>query len=142
MFGLGFAELLIIVVATIVFFGPQKLPEVMRQLGKFFAHARRVSNEVKASFEDAVAEAEREIEIKEMKERMARELKHATTLLEANSPRDRSSSLSAESEEEQASTSPFGRSESFSPQAEWPHPQAPLPMEPSVDSGQPSPPLP
>ena len=58
MFGIGFFEICIIAIFALVFYGPQKLPELMRQFGKFFVHARRMSNEVKSHFDTVVREAE------------------------------------------------------------------------------------
>ena len=58
--GVGFSELCIIAIFALIFIGPQKLPNFMRDLAKFFVQARRISNEVKASFEDVIQEAERD----------------------------------------------------------------------------------
>lgn len=57
MFGIGFLEICLIVVVGLVFIGPQNLPKVMVELGKFFVQMRRMSNEVKSSVNDAVREA-------------------------------------------------------------------------------------
>ena len=67
MFGIGFSEICIIALFVLVFFGPQKLPELMRQFGKFFVHVRRVSNEVKANFDTVVREAEASLDEEEKK---------------------------------------------------------------------------
>lgn len=40
MFNIGFAELLAIIVVCLVVFGPERLPEVARQLGRFIGQAR------------------------------------------------------------------------------------------------------
>ena len=61
MFGIGFFELLVIAVFALVFVGPKKLPEVMRQAGKFFVHMRRTANDVRSTFDQVVREAEDEI---------------------------------------------------------------------------------
>ena len=63
MFGIGFMELCIICVVALIFIGPQKLPSLMVDLGKFFVQFRRMSNEVKSNFDDAISEAEKEIEV-------------------------------------------------------------------------------
>lgn len=67
MFGIGFVELAVIAVVAIVFVGPQKLPELMKQVGKFFVHARRMSNEVKDTFDEVVKEAEKDLHLENLK---------------------------------------------------------------------------
>lgn len=68
MFGIGFFELVIIAVAILVVVGPKKLPEVMRQAGKFFVHIRRTTNDVRSTFDQVIREAEDEIRKKEIEE--------------------------------------------------------------------------
>ena len=47
MFGIGPMELVVIVVVALLIFGPQKLPELARALGKGLAEFRRASNELR-----------------------------------------------------------------------------------------------
>lgn len=61
MFGIGFMELFIIAVAVLIFVGPQKLPEVMRQGGKLFVQLRRTANDVRGTFDQVVRDAEEEL---------------------------------------------------------------------------------
>jgi Tat protein translocase TatB subunit len=63
MFGtIGGPELLLIFVIALIFFGPRKLPEIGRSLGKMMAEFRRASNDLKRTIEDEV-EADRLREI-------------------------------------------------------------------------------
>jgi sec-independent protein translocase protein TatB len=55
-FGLGPIELLIIVVVALLVVGPEKLPELGAMIGRFIIDFRRVSDEVKSAFNDAVVE--------------------------------------------------------------------------------------
>ena len=55
MFGsLGFQEILLILVLALLIFGPRKLPEIGRTLGKSLAEFRRATNELKRSIETEV----------------------------------------------------------------------------------------
>jgi Tat protein translocase TatB subunit len=59
MFGpLGGPELLLVFVIALIVFGPRKLPEIGKSLGKMMAEFRRASNDLKQTIEDEV-EAER-----------------------------------------------------------------------------------
>ena len=61
MFGMGFTEILFIAVIAIIFLGPDKLPEAMVQIAKFFNSFKKTVSEAKSSFEQ-------EIHINELKE--------------------------------------------------------------------------
>jgi len=61
MFGtLGVQEMIIIFVLALVLFGPRKLPELGRTIGKAITEFRRASNDLKASFEREMHTLERE----------------------------------------------------------------------------------
>ena len=77
--GIGFFEICIIAVFALILFGPQKLPELMREAGKFFVHAKRLSNEVKGHVETIMNEAEASIIAEEEK-------KHGKTNLALKEP--------------------------------------------------------
>jgi TatA/E family protein of Tat protein translocase len=55
MFGtLGGPELLLILVIALIVFGPRKLPEIGKSLGKMMVEFRRASNDFKRTIEDEV----------------------------------------------------------------------------------------
>ena len=57
---LGFQEMAIILILALLLFGPNKLPELGRMLGKAITEFRRASNELKSTFESHLSELERE----------------------------------------------------------------------------------
>ena len=52
--------LIIILVIVLIIFGPKKLPEIGRQIGKAMNEFKRASNEFKAQIESEIANIERD----------------------------------------------------------------------------------
>ncbi|MCU0292495.1 MAG: Sec-independent protein translocase protein TatB [Thermoanaerobaculaceae bacterium] len=59
MFGsIGLPELVLIFIVALLLFGPRKLPEIGRTVGKALGEFRRASNDLKRTLEDEVAATE------------------------------------------------------------------------------------
>ena len=55
---LGFPELLFILVLALLIFGPKRLPEIGRTIGKGLAEFRRASNDLKRSIDTEILSAD------------------------------------------------------------------------------------
>jgi len=53
-------DILFILLLALVIFGPKKLPEIARQLGKFMAQFRMMSNDLKRQLENEMLKIELE----------------------------------------------------------------------------------
>ena len=51
---IGMPELIIIFIIALIVFGPRKLPELGRSLGKSLAEFKRATNELKSTLEDEI----------------------------------------------------------------------------------------
>ncbi len=63
MFGMGFTEILFIAVIAILFLGPEKLPQAMVDIARFF-------KKLKGTIADTKEELERELQISDLKAEM------------------------------------------------------------------------
>jgi sec-independent protein translocase protein TatA len=62
MLSVGWQEMVVIFIVALVLFGPKKLPELGRTLGKAITEFRRASSELKSTFEREMQSLERENE--------------------------------------------------------------------------------
>src|SRR2546426_1957147 len=63
MFGVGFPELVLIMVVALLVLGPQRLPEVARMLGRAYGQLRRASEEFQQTIRQDLAALEREEDV-------------------------------------------------------------------------------
>ncbi len=57
---IGIQEIVLIMVIALLVFGPRKLPELGRSIGKTLAEFRRASNEIKHNIKKEIEESEAE----------------------------------------------------------------------------------
>src|SRR5512146_2067005 len=70
---LGFPEMMFIFLLALLLFGPKKLPEIGRQIGKAMAEFKRASNEFKSQLETEMRQVEIEEAFKKEKEAFQKE---------------------------------------------------------------------
>ncbi|SFV55321.1 Twin-arginine translocation protein TatB [hydrothermal vent metagenome] len=58
MFGMGFTEILLIIVIGILFLGPDKLPEMMVKVAKFIKSAKKAISDAKGAIDEEMKIAE------------------------------------------------------------------------------------
>lgn len=58
MFGIGYQEMFIILVVALVVFGPQRLPELAGQVGRWVRQFRSMTSDLTGEFEKTIAEVE------------------------------------------------------------------------------------
>jgi len=68
---LGFSEMLFIFILAMIIFGPKKLPEIGRQIGKALNEFKRASNDFKAQLETEMRQIELEEALKKEKENIS-----------------------------------------------------------------------
>ena len=56
---IGIPEMIIIAVVALIFFGPRKLPELGRSLGKSLSEFKRASNDLRSSLDEEIRQEER-----------------------------------------------------------------------------------
>ena len=68
---LGMQEIIVIFIIALIVFGPRKLPEIGKSLGKGLAEFKKASNELKQTWED-------EVRLDKEKEQVSEILKDST----------------------------------------------------------------
>src|SRR4051812_47641381 len=66
---LGMSEMIFIFLLALIIFGPRKLPEIGREIGKALAELKRASNEFKSQLENEIEQVNVEEERKKFHDR-------------------------------------------------------------------------
>ena len=75
MFGLGLPELIVIFVIALVVFGPKKLPDLGKSVGRAMAEFKKAQQEFQESVQAEMKEVEKTTNLQEVKELASVELK-------------------------------------------------------------------
>jgi Tat protein translocase TatB subunit len=73
MFGMGFGELLVVLIVALIFLGPEKIPQTARTLGKWLHELKGTMDDVRNAFEKDINEPSKNIKEK-VKEFVQQEL--------------------------------------------------------------------
>jgi len=68
---LSVPHMIVIFLVVLVVFGPQKLPELARSLGKLMAEFRKASTDFKSAFEEEMRDLERQARVAELRKKNA-----------------------------------------------------------------------
>ncbi len=83
---LSIPHLIIIFIVALVVFGPQKLPELARTLGKVMAEIRRATGDFRMTFEEQMRDLEREAQDLDRRKRELAERANAAAPVPAAQP--------------------------------------------------------
>lgn len=73
-FDFGSGEIILIILAIFLIFGPSKIPEMARGLGKFINEVKRASEDIKTEINKEADRQERDKKLSEYKEQVEKDL--------------------------------------------------------------------
>jgi Tat protein translocase TatB subunit len=70
---LGLGEIAVLILLALILFGPKRLPEIARQMGKFIAEFKRASSDFQNQIQQEIAK----LEVEESAKKLVQETKDA-----------------------------------------------------------------
>ena len=77
-FDFGAGEIMLVVLAVLLVFGPGKIPEIARNLGKFINEIKRASEDIKTEINREANRIDREKRLSEYKDTLKKETDNST----------------------------------------------------------------
>jgi sec-independent protein translocase protein TatB len=87
---MGFSETIFLFFLALLIFGPKKLPEVARQMGKILNELRRASNEFRSQIEAEISNIERQQQILPPSTPPTGAVSHVPPMIEAEASENKS----------------------------------------------------
>ena len=67
MFGIGIPELIVIAAVALIFIGPDKIPGVLKSIGRGLVELKRATSDVRSTVQNEMDKIEEEIELNEVR---------------------------------------------------------------------------
>jgi sec-independent protein translocase protein TatB len=115
---LSVPHMIVVFLVVLVVFGPQKLPELARTLGKLMAEFRKASTDFKGAFEEEMRDLERQARVAELRKKNAEAEAAEAKAKGLESPAASSATSSTETLPEAAADYPVGDGPVVKPEAE------------------------
>lgn len=115
---LSVPHMIVVFVIVLVVFGPQKLPELARGLGKLMAEFRKASTDFKSAFEEEMRDLDRQARVAELRKKNAEADAAEARAKGLNAPAETSATTATETLPEAAADYPVGDGPVVKPVAE------------------------
>jgi sec-independent protein translocase protein TatB len=115
---LSVPHMIVVFLVVLVVFGPQKLPELARSLGKLMAEFRKASTDFKSAFEEEMRDLERQARLAELRKKNAEAEAAEAKAKGLESPAESSATSGTETLPEVATDYPAGDGPVVRPVAE------------------------
>ena len=115
---LSVPHMIVVFLVVLVVFGPQKLPELARSLGKLMAEFRKASTDFKSAFEDEMRDLERQARVAELRKKTAEAEAAEARARELGQPAISNATTATQSPPEAAADYPVAEGPVLKPEAD------------------------